>query len=181
MKLLVGLGNPGIQYERTRHNIGFMFIEKFSNGLSFQKKFNALYRIQDELILVMPQTYMNKSGEAVQQIMRFYKIPIKNLYVIHDDIDLQLGKIKVKIGGGNSGHNGLRSIDQHIGSNYMRIRLGVGRPENCNVSDYVLHNFRQDELLLVGKMINFIGDNISDLLKDNILQDDIGKLMNHYK
>jgi len=181
MKLLVGLGNPGVKYEKTRHNIGFMFIEKITNKMPFQKKFNVLYRLQDKLILVMPQTYMNNSGEAIGQIMRFYKIPIKHLYEIHDDIDLRLGQIKIKIGGGNGGHNGLKSIDKHIGVNYMRIRLGVGRPENGNVADYVLQNFQQDELLLVEKMLNFINLNLQALTQDNISQDEIGKLINQYK
>ena len=181
MKLLVGLGNPGPEYEKTRHNIGFMFIEKLAAGSSFQKKFNCLYTTINGLIMAMPQTYMNKSGEALQQIMKFYKIPLENLYVVHDDIDLELGKIKIKIGGGNGGHNGLKSIDQHLGANYMRVRLGVGRPQYGNVSDYVLQNFRQDELPLVEKMINFVSDNISDLIKNNASQDDIGRLLNRYK
>lgn len=181
MKLLVGLGNPGTEYEKTRHNIGFMLIEKIALGLSFQKKFNSIYTINNGLILAMPQTYMNKSGESIQQIMRFYKIPIESLYVVHDDIDLELGKIKIKIGGGNGGHNGLKSIDQHIGANYVRIRLGIGRPQYGNVSDYVLQNFRQDELSLVNKMINFMSENIDNLLDQKFSMDLVSSLLSKYK
>ncbi len=181
MNLLVGLGNPGDQYSKTRHNIGFMVIEKMTRRVQLQKKFSSFYTIHDGIILVMPQIYMNKSGESVGQISRFYKIPTTNIFVIHDDIDLKLGKIKVKIGGGNGGHNGLKSIDQHIGSNYIRIRLGVDRPYYEDVADYVLQNFKQDELPLVEKMINFVIENISDLIKNNISQDEIGKFLGKYK
>jgi PTH1 family peptidyl-tRNA hydrolase len=181
MKLLVGLGNPGSEYSKTRHNIGFMLTDKIANGRPMKQKFNCIYANIDNLIIAMPQTYMNRSGEAIGQIMRFYKITIDNLIVVHDDIDLDLGKIKIKRGGGNGGHNGLKSIDQNIGNNYVRIRLGVGRPHNYDVANYVLENFKSDELPVVEKMINFITQNLENLTRDNLSQDDIGKILNGYK
>jgi len=180
MRLFIGLGNPGIEYMRTRHNIGFMLVEKIAEKINFHKKSNSFISMMDGVILAMPQTYMNKSGEAIGQIARFYKIDITNIYVAHDDIDLELGKIKIKIGGGSGGHNGLKSIDQHIGPNYMRIRLGIGRPQYGNVSDYVLQNFKENEVYLVEKMLNFIKNNFDDLIKCDHITDRIGHLLNKY-
>ena len=180
MKLFIGLGNPGIEYMKTRHNIGFMLIEKIAQKLHFQKKFNSLFCLANGMILAMPQTYMNKSCEAIARICRFYKINLDDVYVAYDDIDLELGKIKIKIGGGSGGHNGLKSIDQHIGPNYMRIRLGVDRPQYGNIADYVLQNFRQDELPLVEKMLNFISSNSEDLMKSDNTPDAINRFINRY-
>jgi len=181
MKLLVGLGNPGAQYSKTRHNIGFMLIENIVGKLHMEKKFNCLYGNIGNILFAMPQTYMNRSGDAVQQIMNFYKISINDLIVVHDDIDLELGRIKVKIGGGNGGHNGLKSIDQNVGINYLRIRLGVGRPQYCDVASYVLQNFRQEELSIVDKMLGFISANLGDLTKDNLSQNEINIFLNKYQ
>ena len=180
MKLFIGLGNPGVEYAKTRHNIGFMLVKKIAQQLNFHKKFNCLICIMDNVILTMPQTYMNNSGEVIGRISRFYKININNIYVSHDDIDLALGKIKIKIGGSSGGHNGLKSIDQYIGSNYMRIRLGVGRPQYGNVSDYVLQNFKEDEISLIDKMLNFITNNFDDLIKCDHSTDSINRLLNKY-
>jgi PTH1 family peptidyl-tRNA hydrolase len=180
MKLFVGLGNPGVEYIKTRHNIGAVLVEKIAQNLHFQKKFNSLICVNNGMILAMPQTYMNRSGEAIEQICRFYKLNLANIYVAHDDIDLQLGKIKIKIGGGSGGHNGLKSIDQHIGANYIRIRLGVGRPQYGNVADYVLQNFRQDELSLVEKMLDFISNNIEELMKVDDKSDTISRILSKY-
>jgi PTH1 family peptidyl-tRNA hydrolase len=189
IKLIVGLGNHGVKYLKTRHNIGFMAIKKLVENFdlkTFNKRYDAIYYEMNfskdiKIILIMPQTYMNNSGVAVQKFCRFFKIPANDVIVIHDDIDLELGKIKVKIGGGNGGHNGLKSIDQHIGANYLRIRLGVGKPQNdMDVADYVLNNFSKSEEVIVNLMVDFIVNNISDLLGVNISLDDISRFIAKY-
>ena len=189
IKLIVGLGNHGPKYVKTRHNIGFMAVNQlveYFNLKTFNKRYDAIYyeinlSKDTKIILIMPQTYMNNSGVAVQGFCRFFKIPTSDVIVIHDDIDLELGKIKVKIGGGNGGHNGLKSVDQHIGPNYLRIRLGVGKPQNdINVADYVLNNFSMADSIVVNQMIDFIVDNISDLLGANITLDDISRFIAKY-
>jgi len=157
MFALVGLGNPGEKYALNRHNIGFMAVGACANAWRFPPfkiKFSAAISEgaigNHKVILCKPLTYMNLSGQPVGDLIRFYKIPSANVYVVHDDLDLQPGQIKVKIGGGNGGHNGLRSLDQHIGKEYWRVRLGIGHPGRLahkgGVADYVLSNFsRQDE------------------------------------
>ena len=155
MKLIIGLGNPGRKYISTWHNLGFVAIDelrelvggdKFKKSAKFQAEI-ATGNIGDEkLILAKPQTFMNNSGQAVGEIARFYKIPTEDVIVLHDDIDLVFGKIKVKQGGGHAGHNGLRSIDSHIGKEYWRVRFGVSHPGNADdVADYVLNNFSKQE------------------------------------
>lgn len=149
MKLIVGLGNPGDQYVMTRHNVGFMAVDMIARQKGFSawtEKFKALYAKKDDVILLKPQTFMNLSGQAVQACMTFFKIPLEDIWVIHDEIELPLGEIKVKTGGSAKGHNGLRSIDQCIGQNYHRICCGIGRPNHPNIADYVLSNFAKSEL-----------------------------------
>jgi PTH1 family peptidyl-tRNA hydrolase len=163
MILIVGLGNPGKQYSNTRHNVGFMAADLVSDRLSFafspNSKFNSEIAIGDafdnKVIIAKPITYMNLSGDAVGSIAHYYKIPLEKIIVIHDDIDLKLGEIRVKRGGGHGGHNGLRSIDGHIGKDYWRIRVGVGRPENKDdVADYVLTNFSKDERVVIDETLH---------------------------
>ncbi len=187
VKLIVGLGNPGAQYTKTRHNIGFLAVEKLSEKFNISKyntKFNAIYYgpfdcdTNCRVILMQPETYMNNSGSAVQAFCSFFKISIDNIIVIHDDIDLVLGKIKVKIGGGNGGHNGLKSIDSHIGTNYLRIRLGIDRPVNHQpVSDYVLQNFLASEIGSVDRMLESIATNIDCLLVERISVQNLNKFL----
>ena len=159
MFLLVGLGNPGSGYSNNRHNVGFKVlenIEKLYNPPKFTKKFKSVYTKllfnESVVFLLKPMTYMNNSGIAVKEIMDFYNIGIKNIYVIHDEIDLDCGQIKIKNGGGHNGHNGLRSIDQYIGRGYNRIRIGVSRPSklyenniNENISSWVLADFTSED------------------------------------
>lgn len=158
MYVLIGLGNPGKKYESNRHNIGFMIVDALASAYHFspfKEKFSAAISEgtigAHKVILCKPLTYMNKSGQSVQQLMSFYKIPLNHVYTVHDDLDLEPGKIKVKCGGGHGGHNGLRSLDQHIGQDYWRIRLGIGHPGRSShhqdlVAHYVLSDFsRQDE------------------------------------
>lgn len=151
--LIVGLGNPGKEYENTRHNIGFIVIDclaKIIGADMAKSKFDSsmckvTYKDKD-IILLKPQTYMNLSGKAVLSASSFYKLKPKQIIVIHDDLDLKQGDIRVKIGGGNGGHNGLKSIDSIVGKEYHRIRIGIGRPEHKTmVNDYVLGKFAIDE------------------------------------
>lgn len=155
MKLIVGLGNPGQEYERTRHNIGFEFIVFFSKkikcNLDKKNKF-ANWGIKTikgkNIIILKPMTYMNLSGEAVLSFVKKNKIDINDILIIHDDIDLPLYKVKIKKGGGAAGHNGIASIIEKLGDNsFSRVRIGVGKPENKNdVVDYVLSKFKDEEM-----------------------------------
>lgn len=155
MKLIVGLGNPGAQYEDTRHNVGFKAVDQIGLRLNFMfsnhSKFNAEIASAllegEKYFLLKPTTFMNNSGQAVRAVMDYYKIKIDDVCVIHDDLDLPNAEIRVKRGGGHGGHNGLRSMDSHIGKEYLRIRVGIGRPEDkMDVSNYVLHNFAQSQV-----------------------------------
>ncbi|NCA28795.1 MAG: aminoacyl-tRNA hydrolase [Proteobacteria bacterium] len=177
MNLLVGLGNCGREYENTRHNYGFLLIDNIisTNKFIYQgKKFNSDFYVgqinQKKIIAIKPQTYMNLSGEAVIDVINFYKISPKNLIVFHDDLDLVFGKIKFKIGGGNGGHNGLKSIDEKIGIEYGRLRLGIGRPQDprYDISDYVLSKFTIDELKFVELLSSKISSNIDALLEGEV-------------
>lgn len=153
MQLIVGLGNPGSEYAVTRHNIGFMVIdalaERYSCG-AWKKKFKGLvtaHASAPPFFLLKPQTYMNLSGEAVAEAMRFYQLAPEDVIVFHDDLDLLPGQVKIKQGGGTGGHNGLKSIDAHIGQNYWRVRLGIGHPgmKGDVVSNYVLNAFTKND------------------------------------
>jgi PTH1 family peptidyl-tRNA hydrolase len=164
MLLVVGLGNPGTKYERNRHNIGFSAVEQIAEKFSsspWVKKFRGELceaKINKHRVLLLkPLTYMNLSGESVAAAAHFYKIPPENIIVIHDEIDLLPGKLRVKLGGGSGGHNGLKSIDAHIGPDYWRVRIGVGRPEvKENVVSHVLENFSKEELATQKKMLTAI-------------------------
>ncbi len=178
MFLIVGLGNPGREYSCTRHNIGFTAVDALSREyrLLFQSKsrFNSQLALGEHksknIALCKPETYMNLSGEAVQSICSYYKIPLDKIIVIHDDIDLKFGKIGYKIGGGAGGHNGLKSIDKHIGSNYHRIRMGIGRPEDkaYEISDFVLGKFSQEEELFILRNIDLLTSNMELLILGDI-------------
>ena len=154
MRLVVGLGNPGIRHARNRHNIGFMAADAIAARYGFapyRSRFKgdlAEGTIGDaRRLLLRPQTFMNASGESVLAAMSFYKIPPGEVVVMHDELDLRPGKVRVKRGGGNAGHNGLRSIDAMVGSNYWRLRIGIGHPGVKElVQPYVLQNFPAGEL-----------------------------------
>lgn len=149
MRLIVGLGNPGAEYQMSRHNVGFMVVDHIQQQEHFPEwtsKFKGLYTKKDDVVLLKPQTYMNLSGQSVQGCMTFFKLTLDDLWVVHDDIELPLGEVKTKIGGSAKGHNGLRSIDQHLGQDYHRIRCGIGRPTHGSVSDYVLSNFSKADI-----------------------------------
>ena len=153
MKLLVGLGNPGAEYAGNRHNVGFMAVDAIAERHRFgpwKKKFQgqaADGEIAGERILLLkPQTYMNESGRAVGDAARFLKISLGDIVVLYDEIDLEPGKLKAKTGGGNAGHNGLRSLTAHLGNDYRRVRLGIGHPgDKALVHSYVLNDFGKSE------------------------------------
>ena len=183
MFLLIGLGNPGKTYANNRHNIGFMILEsleKFYNTPKFIKKFKSEYlktNINENIVfLLKPMTYMNDSGIAVKEIKDFYNISVDNIFVFHDEIDLNPGDVRVKKGGSHNGHNGLKSIDQFIGKNYNRVRMGVSRPSklyenniNENVSNWVLSDFTlEDKTKWLNSLINNISDNILLLINNDI-------------
>ncbi len=173
MFLFVGLGNPGPEYENNRHNIGFRVIDRMAEKFrapSFRKKFLGEYAecIIDGVKcgLLKPQTFMNLSGQSVQAAMRFYKIPVESLFVFHDELDLPLMKMRVKTGGGAAGHNGLKSIDEHLGSqNYTRVRIGIGHPGDRDlVSNYVLSDFAKSESEGAEKMIEALADHSAQMI-----------------
>lgn len=157
--LIVGLGNPGTEYKSTRHNVGFMAVDFLAGeNAKWKKEKNALIaKGENNTIFVKPQTFMNNSGVAVQSLMTYYKIPVENLIVIHDDIDLKIGNVRIKTGGGSGGHNGIKSIDSVVGPEYKRIRIGVGHPRDMNSSidpsDWVLGKFTKDELEKINTVI----------------------------
>lgn len=160
MYLLVGLGNPGKEYEDTRHNAGWHTLDAICDKYgfaSFKKKGKAQIAEGSigtrKCIAVKPTTYMNLSGEAVQPLMAFHKVPLSQIYVFHDELAIPLGKIKVKQGGGAAGHNGLKSLDQHIGQEYFRVRLGIGHPGDRDaVTGHVLSKFRKEEREIMDSM-----------------------------
>lgn len=174
--ILVGLGNPGLNYENTRHNIGFNLIDAIAEKFdfpSFSNKFASLVSskliLNKKITLLKPQTYMNLSGEAVAKVSSFYKIDLSNIIVIHDDIDLSFAKIKMKIAGGSGGHNGIKSIDQHLSSNYYRLRIGVDKPNSMrNVGDYVLDKFTKEEEKIIEKISQLIIEHLDLVLDKNM-------------
>lgn len=168
MRLIVGLGNPGQSYDHNRHNIGFMAVDAIArrhNFSPFRPRFKGYVSEGSlggqKLLLLKPQTYMNKSGDCVGQAMRFYKIPSENISVIYDELDLAPFKIKVKTGGGAAGHNGIRSLSQHIGPSFERIRLGIGHPgDKSLVHNYVLGDFAKSEQRDLIELLDAVADTI---------------------
>ena len=164
MRLLVGLGNPGPKYERTRHNIGFRVAEdaarKLGVALATDSRWNALVGKAKDAVVLLPQEFMNLSGESVGQAARFWKVPVNEIVVVHDEIDLEFGRIQVKQGGGDAGHNGLRSIRQHLGAgDTVRVRFGVGRPpEQWEGADWVLARFSSAEEKELRELIPLAAD-----------------------
>jgi PTH1 family peptidyl-tRNA hydrolase len=160
--LIIGLGNPGRQYRSNRHNVGFMVVDRLAedNGIQSSKVQNKAIvgdgRVAGQrVILAKPQTYMNNSGEAVGPLANFYKIPPENIFVVYDEMDIPLGTIRLREKGGAGGHNGMKSIIQHIGQDFPRMRLGVGRPPGrMEPPGYLLQDFSNDQLPIVSDMID---------------------------
>lgn len=181
MILIVGLGNPGEKYQNTRHNLGFMVVEALARKfLSLEevkwqeeKKFNCLIlRIPPNILLIKPQTFMNASGIAVKKLADFYKVAPENIWVIHDDVDLPLGRIKIKPGGGTAGHRGVESIVNYLATEkFPRFRLGIGHPTRSNeklVEKYVLQNFEGKEWAKVRRMIKKVSRAITVAIKEGL-------------
>ena len=153
MLLLVGLGNPNPNNTNNRHNVGFLVIDEINKKFKLSKqkpKFKGLLTTgninEQKVYAIKPLTFMNSSGICIKELIEYFKIDVKNVFVFHDDMDIDLGKVKVKFGGSNAGHNGIESIDKNIGKNYSRIRIGIGRPQKDSTgADYVLDNFSNEE------------------------------------
>ena len=176
MHLIVGLGNPGKKYEKNRHNIGFMAIENIvqKHGLSsprsrFQGETFETVIDGNKILLLKPSTFMNESGKAVYQAANFYKIPPEKIIILHDEIDLIAGKIKLKRGGGNAGHNGIRSIHDHLGSSdFIRVRIGIGHPGTKEkVNSHVLGNFSADEKQWIEAKLKSLTQSLPSLVSGN--------------
>jgi len=175
MQLWVGLGNPGPRYAMHRHNVGFMAIDVIAEMHAFgpvQKKFQGWFqegRIGGSRILLLkPATFMNESGRSVSEAMRFFKLGVEALTVFHDELDLAPFKVKVKRGGGTAGHNGLRSIDQHLGPDFRRVRIGIGHPGHKDrVTGHVLGNYAKAEMDDLVEMLGAIGSEAEWLAKDD--------------
>jgi len=167
MLLFVGLGNPGAQYAGNRHNIGFMALEAIAREHRFPP-FRARFKGRvsegtiggERVILLAPETYMNESGRAAQEAARFYKIDLPGIVALHDELDLAPGKLRIKTGGGNAGHNGLRSLTAHLGNDYRRVRLGIGHPgDKAMVHSYVLNDFGKGERAWVSALCDAVARN----------------------
>jgi peptidyl-tRNA hydrolase, PTH1 family len=173
MRLFVGLGNPGAKYSANRHNVGFMAVEAIAkrHGLPpWRRRFQGVTTegavAGERVLLLMPGTYMNESGRAVAEAMHFYKIPLSDVAVFHDELDLPPAKLRVKAGGGIAGHNGLRSISAHVGNDYRRVRIGIGHPGNkAMVHAYVLNDFAKVERDWVETLCDAVAENAGLLAK----------------
>ena len=173
MQIFAGLGNPGSSYARNRHNIGFMALDALARRHSFSpwsKKFKAEIAEGDiageRVLLLKPQTFMNLSGESVGEAMRFYKVPVSAVLAIHDELDLAPGRARLKIGGGNGGHNGLKSMDAHCGKDYRRLRLGIGHPGSKErVNGHVLGDFAKADQSWLEPLLDAIADHADMLVR----------------
>lgn len=184
MWLVAGLGNPGSEYENTRHNVGFMVVDLLARRqkAAFSSKFKGEVAQASlggqSTLLLKPQTYMNLSGQSVQPAMAFYKVPLENIIVVHDELDLELGTMKLKIGGSPGGHNGIKSIDQSIGPNYYRIRAGIGHPrakappgavkDRGNVVGHVLGAFKGKDAEDAAALVEHCADAVEMLIRDGL-------------
>ena len=176
MLLLVGLGNPGSNSVNNRHNIGFKIIDAINTHFKLSKqkpKFKGLLTTgkinEQKVFAIKPLTFMNGSGVCIKELIEYFKIDVKDVFVFHDDMDIDIGKVKVKFGGSNAGHNGIDSIDKNIGKNYSRIRIGIGRPKkNSTGADHVLDNFSNDEKQNVEEVTSNIIKSISVLINKDL-------------
>lgn len=178
MKLIVGLGNPDKKYQNTRHNLGFMILEKIAKdrGLSFNfdANFEAKIAESNDAKFVLPQTYMNNSGRAVSKIKNYFKIDLENIWVIHDDVDLEPGIARVVLGGSSAGHKGVQSIIDNINEGFWRIRIGIGKNERISTEDWVLEDFNNEENQrfqpVIDKVSNLVLESLSNNLKEETLK-----------
>ena len=172
MLLLVGLGNPNPGNSHNRHNVGFSIIDSINEKFKLSKqkpKFKGLLTTgkinEQKVYAIKPLTFMNNSGVCIKELIDYFKIDVKNVFVFHDDMDIDLGKVKVKFGGSSAGHNGIESIDKNIGKNYSRVRIGIGRPmKNSTGAEHVLDNFSGEEIQSVDEVAKNITESLSILL-----------------
>ena len=176
MKLIVGLGNPGREYSNTRHNIGFRAVEVIVNdnsAWSEKKDYLVAESVlnNQKLMFIKPQSYMNNSGQPVSEVARFFKFDPAEILVVHDEVDIPYGAIRIKEGGGDAGHNGLKSVTQHLGSSeYLRLRLGVGRPEipEMDTADWVLGRFSQEEGKILPDFLDRAAAAVNEILMSGL-------------
>lgn len=189
MQLFVGLGNPGREHAGQRHNIGFMVLDAVAaahRAAPFRARFQGLTSEAtlggERVVLLKPQTYMNESGRSVREAACFFKLDLAAITVFHDELDLQPGQVRVKTGGGNAGHNGLRSITAELGNDYRRVRLGIGHPGKERVLGYVLGNFAQDERDWVEALCDAAGAEAGELARgqDNQFQNRVFAKMSSF-
>ena len=178
MVVVAGLGNPGEQYRDTRHNIGFMVLDQLASraGIQLKKKgYSGLYALGrlsgKEVCMLQPQTFMNLSGESVTAAVKGLKVGIESIVVIHDDLDMPLGRVKIKVGGGHGGHNGIRDISAKLGKEFIRVKVGIDRPhaESNNVTGHVLGRFSRDERILLPEIIDRVVDGVEDIVSSGVL------------
>ena len=176
MLLFVGLGNPNPNNTDNRHNVGFLVIDAMNTKFKLSKqkpKFKGLLTTgnidEQKVYAIKPLTFMNSSGICIKELIEYFNIDVKDVFVFHDDMDIDIGKVKVKFGGGSAGHNGIESIDKNIGSHYSRIRIGIGRPKNNSTdSDHVLDDFSNDEKQSVEEVTKNILESFSILIKKDL-------------
>ena len=176
MLLLVGLGNPNPNNKNNRHNVGFHVIDAINQKFKLSKqkpKFKGLLTTgtieEQKVYAIKPLTFMNSSGVCIKELAEYFKIEVKNIFVFHDDMDIDVGKVKVKFGGSSAGHNGIESIDKNIGKNYSRIRIGVGRPKNDSTgTEHVLDNFSSEEQQSMDEVTKNIIESLSTLIKKDL-------------
>ena len=176
MLLLVGLGNPNPNNTNNRHNVGFLLIDEINKKFKLSKqkpKFKGLLTTgnisEQKVYAIKPLTFMNSSGICIKELIEYFKIDVKDVFVFHDDMDIDLGKVKVKFGGSNAGHNGIESIDKNIGKNYSRIRIGIGRPQKDSTgADYVLDNFSNEEKDNMQEVAKNIIESLSILINKDL-------------
>lgn len=174
MYLFIGLGNPGTEYAKNRHNVGFMCLDEIRTSYGFppeKAKFSGLLTEgaidQQKVYLFKPLAYMNRSGRPTAEAARFFKIPPEHIIVFHDDLDLPPGEVRVKQGGGHGGHNGLRDLDAHLGKSYWRVRIGIGRPDHKDqVSPYVLSDFSKADKVWLDPLLVTLADEAQVLLTE---------------
>ena len=176
MLLFVGLGNPNPDNSNNRHNVGFSVIDAINEKFKLSKqkpKFKGLLTTgkinEQKVFAIKPLTFMNNSGVCIKELIEYFKIDVKDVFVFHDDMDINIGKVKVKVGGSNAGHNGIDSIDKNIGKSYFRIRIGVGRPKkNSTGADHVLDDFSGDEKQNLEKVTKNIIESLSILISKDL-------------
>ena len=173
MKLIVGLGNPGREYKNTHHNIGFMILDNYLGKVDWKNKMESNFYVDEinneQIIFIKPLTYMNLSGLAVKKIVNFYKIPVENILIIQDDLDMEVGKYKIKRNSSSGGHNGIKSIISELNTDsFARLKIGIGKSLRIPVEKYVLSKFTNDETNIINEQLNNYNDIVDTFIKFGI-------------